>query len=118
MAPRFYKHKIIFDENFPTRAYFPLLNSKFTVKHIAKDLNKSGWSDKQIYKFASQNNMIIVTFNIKDFVKFIDISHHAGVIGVSHNLSNDDIDKKLTALFSRSSEHTLFGKVTHITGEI
>ena len=117
MAPRFYKHKILLDENFPNRSYFPLLNNKFTIKHIAKDLKNDGWSDNQIYRFAAKNKMIIVTFNVKDFVDFVSISQNTGIVGVSENLSNIDIDKKLTALFTRSSEHSLFGKLTTISGE-
>lgn len=117
MTPRFYKHKILLDENFPNRSFFPSLNSKFTIKHIAKELKHSGWSDDQIYKFAQKEKMVIVTFNIKDFAEFVDISHTTGIVGVSSNLSNEDIDKKLTALFTKNSEKSLFGKITHITGE-
>ena len=117
MAPRFYKHKILLDENFPNRKYFPILNSRFNVKHIAKDLKHSGWSDDQIYKFAQKGKMVIVTFNVKDFVDFVDVSHNTGIVGVSNNLSNEDIDKKLTALFTKSTKRSLFGKITHITGE-
>mgnify|MGYP001604440354 FL=1 len=61
--------------------------------------------------------MIIVTFNVKDYVDFVDITHSTGVIGVSHSLENEDIDKKLTALLTKSTEKSLFGKITHITGE-
>ena len=117
MAPRFYKHKLLLDENFPNRKYFPILNSRFTVRHIAKDLGKSGWSDDQIYRFAGKEKMVIVTFNVKDFVDFVEIGHNTGVVGVSDNLSNEDIDKKLTALFIRNTARSLFGKITHVTGE-
>ena len=61
--------------------------------------------------------MVIVTFIVKDFVEFVDISHNTGIVGVSDNLSNEDIDKKLAALFTRGTEKSLFGKITHITGE-
>ena len=115
MTPRFYKHKILLDENFPNRSYFPSLNSRFNVKHIAKELKHSGWSDNQIYKLAQKEKMVIVTFNVKDFVEFVDISHNTGIVGVSDNLSNEDIDKKLTALFTKSTEKFLFGKIIHIT---
>lgn len=117
MAKRFYKHKILLDENFPVRSHLPHLNSTFTVKHIAKDLKHGGWPDEQVYQFAENNEMVIVTFNVKDFVDFIIIDHDTGIVGVSHNLSNEDIDKKLTALFTKSTKRTLFGKVTHVTGE-
>ena len=117
MAPRFYKHKILLDENFPNRKYFPILNSRFNVKHIAKDLKHSGLFDDQIYKFAQKGKMVIVTFNVKDFVAFVGISHTTGIVGVSNNLSNEDIDKKLTSLFTKSTKRSLLGKITHVTGE-
>lgn len=117
MTSRFYKHKILLDENFPNKSFLPILNSKFTLKHIAKDLKHDGWPDYQIYNFAAKNKMIIITFNIKDFVDFVDINQNTGIVGVSHNLSNEDIDKKLTALFTRSSKRILFGKLTTISGE-
>ena len=117
MAKRLYKHKILLDENFPVRSHLPLLNSTFTVKHIAKDLKHNGWTDDQVYQFAEKNEMIIVTFNVKDFVGLLVVAHGTGVVGVSHSLTNENIDKKLTALFTRSTKRSLFGKVTHITGE-
>jgi hypothetical protein len=41
----------------------------------------------------------------------------AGVIAVSDNLPNEQIDKKLTALLLRSTANSLLGKFTTITGE-
>lgn len=61
--------------------------------------------------------MIIVTFNIKDFVDFVEFSKNTGVVGVSGNLNDEEIDKKLTALFIKSSKRTLFGKITFLSGE-
>lgn len=61
--------------------------------------------------------MIVVTFNVKDFLGFIELSKTTGVVGVSTNLSDEDIDKKLTALFTKSTQTSLFGKVTYISGE-
>lgn len=117
MTVKFYKHKILLDENFHVRSFLPKLNKRFTVKHSVQDLNHIGWSDWKVFQYASKNNMIIVTFNIRDFTDFIDLSNTTGIVGVSTNLSDADIDKKLTALFNRSSGRSLFGKVTHITGE-
>jgi hypothetical protein len=117
MKKQFYKHKILLDENFHIRSYLPRLNRKFTVKHIAKDLNYQGFSDWQVFQFASKRKMIVITFNVKDFLDFTELSNTTGVIGVSSNLDEEDIDKKLTALFTKSSERSLFGKVIYISGE-
>lgn len=117
MTTKFFKHKILLDENFYVKSYLPRLNKKFTVKHILEDPNHKGWSDWKIFQFASKNHLIVVTFNVKDFVDFIELSNNTGIVGVSTSLSEDDIDKKLTALFNKSSERSLFGKITYVSGE-
>ncbi len=45
MTSRFYKHKLLLDEGFPPRSYFPRLNQRFEVKHIKSDLRKIGLPD-------------------------------------------------------------------------
>jgi len=44
-------------------------------------------------------------------------STQTGVINISTNLRNDQIDTKLTALLTKSSPSALFGKFTDLTGE-
>lgn len=114
---RFYKHKLLLDENFPIRTYFPTLNRRFSVKHIGKDLNLTGLSDLQVYTLARKEKRIIVTRNIKDFETLAKTSNDTGVIGVSPNLTFKQVDKKLTALLNRSTESSLFGKITKVGGE-
>ena len=67
MTKRFYKHKILLDENVHYRAYFPTLNSLFDVKHITEDYHQAGLENPDVYKYAIKLGRIIVTFNIKDF---------------------------------------------------
>ncbi len=117
MAVKLHKHKILLDENFYVRSYLPRLNKKFTVRHVVQDYKYTGWSDWEVFRFASKNRMILVTFNVKDFVGFIDLSNTTGVVGVSANLNDDDIDKKLTALFTKRTKKSLFGKLTVVSGE-
>ena len=42
---------------------------------------------------------------------------HLAVFSIVVSLIWQDIDKKLTALFTKNTERSLFGKITHITGE-
>ena len=56
-------------------------------------------------------NRLIITFNGDDFKKLVGQSTQTGVINVSANLRNDLIDKKLTALLTKSSPTALFGKL-------
>lgn len=116
MIERFYKHRLLLDENFPVRTYFPTLNRTFDVKHIEANLNEAGLSDPQVYALARKEKRIIVTRNIKDFETLAYISNETGVIGVSPNLIFGQIDKKLTALLMKSTKKSLLGKLTKING--
>ena len=117
MTKRFHKHKLLLDENFPVRSYFPNLNKVHDLKHIAADLNLAGSPDIKVYKFAQRTSRIVVTYNIKDFIPLVENNTKTGVIGVSANLSPEQIDKKLTALLNKSSKKSLLGKLTLISGE-
>ncbi|SRR6266567_3414426 len=117
MVHRFYKHKLLLDENMPSRLEFPRLNGLFDVKHIRDDLKSGGLSDPQVYDLAVKQQWLIVTFNAKDFRELATQSQETGIIGVSTNLPSHQIDTKLTALLVRSTANALLGKLTTITGE-
>jgi len=114
---RFHKHKLLLDENFPTRKDFPNLNRRFDVKHISADLNITGLPDPEIYTLARKLGRLVITRNIKDFRELALTSNDTGVIGTSPNLTFDQIDKKLTALLNKSTKKSLFGKLTTISDE-
>jgi Domain of unknown function (DUF5615) len=63
MPKRFYKHKVLLDENMPHRTDLPLLNSKFDVKHLIDDLNQGSLPDPQVYQLAVVQQRILVTSN-------------------------------------------------------
>lgn len=118
MTKRFHKHKLLLDENFPVRSYFPNLTRRYDVKHLTADLNLASLADPKIYKFAQKEGRIIVTYNIKDFVPLVEDDTKSGVIGVSPSLQPEQVDKKLTALLNKSTKKSLLGKLTTISGEI
>jgi hypothetical protein len=70
-----------------------------------------------VHELAKTLNRLIITFNGDDFRKMVVQSTKAGVINISQNLRNDQIDTKLTALLTKSSPRALFGKFTDLTGE-
>ena len=117
MPKRLYKHKVLLDENMPPRQRFPRLNNRFDVKHIREDINQAGLKDPPVYELAKTLNRLIITFNGDDFKKLVSQSAQTGVINVSTNLRNDQIDTKLTALLTKSSPNALFGKFADLTGE-
>src|SRR5438876_4638814 len=102
MTHRLYKHKLLLDEGFPPRSYFPILNQRFDVKHIKDDLKKIGLPDEAVYTVAVQLKRLIVTYNAKDFRHLASRSQATGVIGVGALTLYHHIDKKLTSLLTKS----------------
>ena len=94
-----------------------LTNRLFDVKHIAFDLRKGGLRDAEVYQEAVTMHRLIITFNGKDFKTFAANSKETGIIFVSQNLPDEQIDTKLVALLVRSTPKALFGKFTVLTGE-
>lgn len=115
MTRRFYKHKLLLDEGFPPRWYFPHLNQRFDVKHIKSDLKKVGLSDEQVYDIAVNLKRLIITYNAKDFKRLAHNSNNTGVIGISSLMSYSQIDNKLTALLTKSTQNALRGKYTALS---
>lgn len=115
--PRFHRHKLLLDEGLPYRTKLPRVNSRYDLKHIKGDLKISGISDEKVYEVAGKTYRLLIIFNIKDYKKLAKKSSNTGIIGISQNLSNEQIDKKLTALLAKSGPRELYGKFTPITGK-
>ena len=115
MAHQFYKHKLLLDEGFPPRSYFPQLNQRFDIKHVKDDLKKIGLPDTAVYELSVKLNRLIITYNAKDFRSMAHKSQNTGVIGVGMRMPYHQVDTKLTSLLTRSSEKALVGKYTPLS---
>jgi len=93
MPRKLYKFKLLLDENMPPRQRFPRLNSRFDLKHIRDDLHQAGLKDPPVYGLAGKLNRLIITFNGDDFKHMVSQSMQTGVINISTNLRNDQIDE-------------------------
>ncbi|OGG22348.1 hypothetical protein A3D03_06645 [Candidatus Gottesmanbacteria bacterium RIFCSPHIGHO2_02_FULL_40_13] len=109
------RYKLLLDENISPRSRFPILNSRHDVKHLVHDMKKSGISDLEVYILAKKTNRLIVTFNKKHFEKLAGKSKKTGIIAVSTNVSDEQIDKKITSLLSRKKKKELYVKLHYIT---
>src|SRR5438105_6520995 len=107
MVRTFYKHKLLFDEGFPPRWYFPRLNERFDVKHIKDDFRKIGLPDTEVYAYAVQEKRLIVTYDTKDFRRLAQNSKETGVISVPALMPYHHIDNKLASLLINRSPNTL-----------
>lgn len=118
MPRKFHKYKLLLDEGFHLRNRLPILNSRFNVKHVAADYKQIGLSDSKVYELANKEDRLLVTYNIKDFRKLLTTRSKTGVIGVSSNLTVEQIDKKLTALLTKSTKKELYGKFIIVKREV
>jgi len=117
MTRKLYKWKLLLDENMPPRQRFPRLNSRFDIKHVRDDLHAASSKDPVVYEFARKLGRILITFNGDDFRRFAETSQEAGVISVSPNMRNDQIDSKLTALLTRGGKAAFYGRLTNLSPE-
>ena len=103
MPKRFYKHKLLLDENMPSRPALPRLNQHFDVKHIRNDIHHGQIDDPDVYQLAATQGRIVVTFNGTDFRPLVGRldGYEPGVIDIPAGWSAARIDTKLTALLMR-----------------
>jgi len=52
MSKRYFRHKLLLDENLAPRLQYPRLNEHFDVKHIEHDLRRGGTDDAVVYDLA------------------------------------------------------------------
>jgi predicted nuclease of predicted toxin-antitoxin system len=99
--PKFYKHKLLFDENMPPRTRYPRLNSHFDVKHVSHDYHKDGIPDEDVYQLACEQERIVITINRDDFEKLAGSKDDCGIIAIADGPAAARTDTKLTALLMR-----------------
>jgi predicted nuclease of predicted toxin-antitoxin system len=117
MSPKFHKFKLLLDENMSARRKYRLLNSLFDVKLLEFDLKQGGLRDVEVHKTAAKMRRLIITFNGRDFKLLATTSPETGVIFVSRNLADEQIDTKLSGFLLRNTPKSLYGKFTTLTGE-
>lgn len=116
MIKQRYRFNVLLDEGLYPRNKLPKTNNRHNIKHIALDFKYAGYADDFVYEFAKSQKRLIATLNIKDFKRILD-SNDTGIIGISPNLTPDEIDKKLCSLLNKSRRGDLYGKVIKITSE-
>lgn len=111
-----YKFKLLFDENIEPRKLFLGLNNFYNIRNLAGDYKKIGLKDPQVFELAKNQMRILITYNFDDF-KNMTPSETTGVIGISHNLTLAEIDKKLMSFLKGKTKSELYGKCHYISGE-
>ena len=116
MAKRFYKHKVLLDENLHHRRVYSSLNAHFNIKHIRDDLHLDGLPDPQVYELAVKQGRIILTTNDKDFRPLLR-DDCPGIIGIPDAWLPDRVDTKQTALLMHHSPAHFRGRYRSLATE-
>ena len=117
MLKRFYKHKILLDENMDPRQKYAQLNELFDVKHVAHDLHYAGAPDPIVYDLASKTGRIVVTLNGDDFRPLVGTKPDAGVIKIPDAWTRERVDTRLTALLKRHGQKYFAGQYRTLATE-
>jgi len=111
MPKRFYKHKLLYDENMPPRTQYARLNAHLDVKHISHDYQKDGIPDEEVYALAVEQGRIILTINRDDFEKLVGTKADCGVIAVPDGPAAARTATTLTALLMKNGPTFLRGRM-------
>ncbi len=118
MPRKLYKFKLLLDENLPPRTSFPRLNGRYIVKHVIHDFHKKSSTktilDSEVMAIGIKMKSIVVTINKKDFLNFV-LTKDSGVVGISPNMSSEQIDTRLSAFLTKSSKNQIYGHINFIT---
>lgn len=80
----------------------------------------SGASDAEVWRYAYDHNMIVVTTNAKDFLALLDVEVHPGLIvlresGLSRAEQWERIEPVLQFLSGKSDEGFMLNKVIEVS---
>lgn len=80
-----------------------------------------GASDPAVWRYAYENDLIVVTTNAKDFLALLEVEIHPGLIvlresGLSRQEQWDRIEPVLLYLFNLNDPNFMLNKVIEIEG--
>lgn len=108
------KFRLLLDSAFARIQLFPKLAKKANIAHGVYNLGLFRESeDSEIYQKAIQENRFVLTINLKDFKKLVKIGK-PGILGIESQLTNKEIDEKVTEFLSNKDPEDFKGKATKI----
>lgn len=113
-SPRRKKFRLLLDSAFAKPEAFPKLRRKANLAHSVHDFKLSPQAeDQEIYQRAIQDNRFVLTINFNDFRKLTK-ENRPGIIGIESQLSNQEIDQKVSKFLSDKNPDDYKGKATKI----
>ncbi len=104
------KFRILLDSAFARTQLFPRLRKKANLAHAYHDCGLPRQAeDEEIYQKAIEENRFVLTINFDDFRKLVK-KNKPGVIGIESQLSNEEIDKKVSEFLSKKNPDDYMGK--------
>lgn len=112
--PKRKKFRFLLDSAFASSSSFPELSKKSNLAHVVFDyyLSKQA-EDKDIYESAVRENRFVITINFKDFRKLVK-KNKPGIVGIESQLTNKEIDQKVTLFIRDKNPKDYFGKAIKI----
>jgi len=108
------KFHLLLDVAFAKSEAFSRLKKKANLAHAVHDLGLSYRAeDKDVYEIAIKSNRFVLTINFKHFKKLVR-NGKPGIIGIESQLSNDEIDRKVTRFLSGKDPDDFLGKAIKI----
>lgn len=108
------KFRILLDSAFAKCEAFPRLKKKANIAHAVHECKLSPQAeDEEIYQKAVSENRFVLTINFKDFRKLVK-KNVPGILGIESQLSNEEIDKKVSNFISDKNPEDYNGKATKI----
>lgn len=117
MSKRYFRHKLLLDENLQPRQRYPRLNEHFDVKHVEHDLHRGGVTDPVVYDIAVSEGRIVLTEDERHFRSQVGTKDDTGVIAIPPHWTPKQVDSKLTALLMRHGPNYFAGKYHTLTEE-
>lgn len=109
------KFRILLDSAFAGIESFPRLGKKANLAHAVHNCKLPPQAeDEEIYQTAVTQNRFVLTINYKDFKKIVK-QGKPGIIGIESQLTNQEIDKKVTEFLSGKNPLEFFGKAIKIS---
>ncbi len=113
-SPKKKKFRLLLDSAFARSMAFPKLAKKANIAHAVYDLGLSPQAeDGDIYQKAVEENRFVLTINFKDFRKLVK-KEKTGIFGIESQLTNQEIDNKVSRFLSNKDPQDFKGKATKI----
>lgn len=97
------------DSAFAKPEFFPKLKKKTNLAHCVHDYQMSPQAeDKEIYQKAISENRFVLTINYRHFRKLVK-KDKPGIFSIESELSNKEIDEKVTKFLSGKDPDSFTG---------